>query len=73
MTTATIFLIDSGEPFINPAGHSWENEAFYLTAGIYLALSGAGPWSLDPWLFGGNQKRVDTDRLASRSAARQKT
>jgi putative oxidoreductase len=73
MITATIFLIQQGEPFINPAGHSWENAAFYLTAGICLALSGAGPWSLDAWLFGRNQKSVDTDRLASRSAARQKT
>lgn len=52
MITATIFLIQRGEPFINPAGHSWENSAFYLTAGICLALSGAGPWSLDAWLFG---------------------
>ena len=30
MITATIFLIQRGEPFINPAGHSWENSAFYL-------------------------------------------
>jgi putative oxidoreductase len=51
MITATIFLIDRGEPFINPAGHSWENSAFYLAAGICLALSGAGRWSLDAWLF----------------------
>ena len=52
MLTATIFLINQGEPFINPAGHSWENSAFYLMATICLALSGAGPWSLDAWLFG---------------------
>ena len=52
MVTATIFLINRGEPFINPAGHSWENSAFYLMATICLALSGAGPWSLDAWLFG---------------------
>ena len=43
MITATIFLIQRGEPFINPAGHSWENSAFYLTVGLCLALSGAGP------------------------------
>ena len=52
MFTATVFLIHRGEPFINPAGHSWENSAFYLMAGICLALSGAGPWSLDACLFG---------------------
>jgi putative oxidoreductase len=61
MITATIFLIQRGEPFINPAGHSWENSAFYLTAGICLALSGGGPWSLDAWLFGrgSNNPAVD--------------
>jgi uncharacterized membrane protein YphA (DoxX/SURF4 family) len=73
MLTATIFLINRGEPFINPAGHSWENSAFYMTASICLALSGAGPWSVDARLFGRKQKSVDTDRFASRSAARQKT
>ena len=52
MFPATIFLIKRGEPFINPAGHSWENSAFYLMAGICLALSGAGRWSVDAWLFG---------------------
>ena len=52
MITATIFLIQRGEPFINPAGHSWENSVFYLATGICLALSGAGSWSLDAWFFG---------------------
>jgi uncharacterized membrane protein YphA (DoxX/SURF4 family) len=52
MITATIFLIQRGEPFINPAGHSWENSAFYRATGICLALSGAGSWSLDAWFFG---------------------
>ena len=62
MIPATIFLIQRGEPFINPAGHSWENSAFYLTAGICLALSGAGPWSLDAWLFGRRRlSRSDPD------------
>jgi len=42
MFPATMFLIQRGEPFINPTGHSWENSAFYLIAGIFLALSGAG-------------------------------
>ena len=71
MITATIFLIGRGEPFINPAGHSWENSAFYLIAGICLALGGAGSWSLDAWLFGGNENGLHTDRFASRSTARQ--
>src|SRR5205823_10744375 len=34
MIPATFFLIQRGEPFINPAGHSWENSAFYTIAGI---------------------------------------
>src|SRR5438093_4142400 len=73
MIPATFFLIQRGEPFINPAGHSWENSAFYLVAGICLALSGAGPWSVDAWLFGGNENSVDTGRVADRAAARQRT
>jgi putative oxidoreductase len=59
MIPATIFLIQRGEPFINPAGHSWENSAFYLAGGICLALSGAGPWSLDAWLLGRDDSLVD--------------
>jgi putative oxidoreductase len=72
MIPATIFLIQRGEPFINPAGHSWENSAFYLMAGICLALSGARRWSLDVWLFGGNENSIDTGRVANRGAARQR-
>jgi putative oxidoreductase len=71
MVTATVFLIQRGEPFINPAGHSWENSALYLTAGICLALSGAGPWSLDAWLLGRNDNSVDAGRVASRAVAGQ--
>ena len=71
MITATIFLISRGEPFINPASHSWENSAFYLTSGICLALSGAGPWSLDAWLLRRNENSVDTGRVASRAVAGQ--
>jgi putative oxidoreductase len=73
MITATVFLIQRGEPFIDPAGHSWENSTFYLTAGLCLALSGAGPWSLDAWLFGRNDKSVDVAHVNSRAAARQRT
>ena len=66
MFIATVFLINRGEPFINPDGHSWENSAFYLMAGICLALSGAGSWSLDAWLFGrrSNNSAVDINRIA---------
>lgn len=66
MITATIFLIQRGEPFINPAGHSWENSAFYLTTGVCLALSGAGPWSLHAWCFGRRSVNpaVDANRVA---------
>ena len=73
MITATVFLIQRGEPFINPAGHSWENSAFYLTAAICLALGGAGRWSLDAWLFGGNENSLAAGRVANRAAARQRT
>jgi putative oxidoreductase len=76
MLTATIFLIQRGEPFINPAGHSWENSAFYLMAGICLALSGAGPWSLDARLFGhrndiaARELSDRSERLADKTARR---
>ena len=69
MITATIFLIQRGEPFINPAGHSWENSAFYLATGICLALSGAGSWSLDAWFFGPRHNIAVRDvNRAARSA-----
>lgn len=72
MITATIFLIGRGEPFINPAGHSWENSAFYLIAGVCLALSGAGSWSLDARLFGcrSNNIAVDINRVARNAKSR---
>ena len=72
MFTATVFLINRGEPFINPAGHSWENSAFYLMAGICLALSGAGSWSFDAWLFGrrSNNPAVDINRIARNATSR---
>jgi putative oxidoreductase len=73
MIPATFFLIRRGEPFINPAGHSWENVAFYLMAGVCLALSGAGRWSVDAWLFSRNENSVATGRLANRPATKQRT
>lgn len=70
MIPATFFLLQRGEPFINPAGHSWENSAFYTIAGICLALSGAGTWSLDAWLFSGQRNTMATGlNRAARSAA----
>lgn len=65
MIPATIFLIQRGEPFINPTGHSWENSAFYLVAGICLALSGAGRWSLDACLFGRKASRADSSLVGA--------
>lgn len=57
---AALMLIQKGEPFINPNGHSWENAAFYAAAGICLALAGAGRYSLDALLFG--RKSIDGAR-----------
>lgn len=70
MVTATNFLIQRGEPFINPAGHSWENSAFYLMAGICLALSGAASWSVDGWLFGRNDTSIAQRGVANATAAK---
>ena len=51
VAVATFFLIKEGQPFINPKGHSWENTAFYVAAGLALALLGPGSYSLDAyWL-----------------------
>lgn len=52
VAVAAVFLIQKGEPFINPDGHSWENAAFYTAAGIVLTLAGAGGYSLDRLVFG---------------------
>jgi putative oxidoreductase len=69
MLTATVFLIQRGEAFINPAGHSWENSAFYLTAGISLALSGAGPWSVDAWFFGTDKSTTGIPGVVGQATA----
>ncbi len=69
MISATIFLIARGEPFINPAGHSWENSAFYLIAGVCLALSGAGQWSIDAWLFGRHENSSKIRSASTRTAS----
>lgn len=57
VAVAAVFLIQKGEPFINPDGHSWENAAFYTAAGIVLALAGAGNYSLDRLVFGRKNAR----------------
>ena len=62
VAVAAFMLVQKGEPFINPNGHSWENAAFYTAAGICLALLGAGRYSLDWLLFG--RKRPDGEREA---------
>ncbi len=53
MAVATVILRRKGEPFINPAGHSWENSAFYVLAGIVIALLGPGRFSIDALIFAG--------------------
>jgi len=52
VAVATFFLIKEGQPFINPKGHSWENTAFYVAAGLALALLGPGSYSLDAYWLG---------------------
>jgi len=52
MAVATLLLIQKGEPYIDPRGHSWEGAAFYLMAGIVLALLGPGGYSIDARVFG---------------------
>lgn len=57
MIGATLTLIRKGEPFINPAGHSWENSSFYLMLCVALSLLGAGAYSLDARLFGRRREK----------------
>ena len=51
MLTATMFLIQRGEPFINLPAIAGRNSAVYLIAGMCLAL-GVGRWSINARLFG---------------------
>ena len=53
MVVAGQILIRKGERFINPTGHSWEGCAFYVLAGVVIALLGPGFYSIDALLFGG--------------------
>lgn len=54
MAVATFTLIERGEAFVNPHGHSWEASAFYLIASLAVALLGPGLYSLDALLFNRN-------------------
>lgn len=54
MAVATVTLIERGEAFVNPQGHSWEASAFYLIASLAVALLGPGLYSLDALLFDRN-------------------
>ena len=58
MVGATLTLIQKGEPFINPAGHGWENSSFYFVLCIALSLLGAGAYSLDARLFGRRKEEI---------------
>jgi putative oxidoreductase len=51
MVVATRILRQKGESFINPSGHSWEGCAFYVLAGIVIALLGPGRFSIDALVF----------------------
>jgi putative oxidoreductase len=52
MAVAVSKLINRGEKFLDPEGHSWESAGFYLVAAIVIVLLGPGAYSLDRLLFG---------------------
>jgi putative oxidoreductase len=51
MVVALRILMQKGEAFINPNGHSWEGCAFYVLAGVVIALLGPGQFSIDALVF----------------------
>ncbi len=51
MVVATRILRHKGESFINATGHSWEGSAFYVLAGVVVALLGPGRFSIDALMF----------------------
>ncbi len=63
MAVATMKLIERGEPFVNPAGHSFEASSFYLMANVALILIGPGKFSFDSLCFlVGNGWKFDVPR-----------
>jgi putative oxidoreductase len=50
MAVATLQLINRGETFINPHGHSWQASSFNLTATLVVFLLGPGRFYLDALL-----------------------
>lgn len=67
MVGATLTLIQKGELFINPAGHSWENSSFYLMLCVALSLLGAGAYSFDARLFGRGREKAIYDGIITRT------
>lgn len=61
MAVATAKLIERGESFVNPAGHSWEASCFYLIAGLAILLLGPGRYSIDSLLFSREQRTSTLD------------
>ncbi|MBY0504486.1 MAG: DoxX family protein [Bryobacteraceae bacterium] len=61
MLVAVSKLIQRGEVFVNPSGHSWEAPAFYLVAAVVILLLGPGRYSLDGYL-GGPQRAPQPSR-----------
>ena len=51
MATAMAKLIERGESFVNPEGHSWEGSCLYLVVTIAILLLGPGRYSCDTLLF----------------------
>jgi putative oxidoreductase len=47
MLVAVFMLVQSGEPFINPGGHSWESAALYTVLMACFVATGGGRFSLD--------------------------
>ena len=68
MVTATVLLIQQGETYIDPNGHSWEGAAFFAVAGVVIALVGPGRYSVDARL--GSRWMSDNERAPRREASR---
>jgi putative oxidoreductase len=47
------FHIPAGDPFVNPAGRSFESAALYLALMVAFLLTGPGAYSLDAVLMKG--------------------